>query len=190
MKNIKQLTYHGISWYHLESPDIKQLETLQKDFHLHPLDIEDVHEQRQRPKMDIYRSYIFFVLHVPVWSDQKASLDTRQYSLFVSENYLITVLQQPIAKLNSLFAQAEKDPRKKKRFFKNNSWHLFYFIVNQLLKETNPIKKSISRQLDMIDKELVSSRHKDALQRISKMRRSLVFFQTIFCLLAISDSLS
>ena len=179
MKNIRQLTHNGITWYHLQHPDTKQLETLQKGFRLHPLDIEDVSEQRQRPKLDIYHTYLFLVLHFPVWSDKDASLDVRQLSIFASKNYLITASRRPITKINSLFEQAEQDHRKRRRFFKKSSWHLFYFLVNQMLKETNPIKKSISQQLDLIDKELAGSHHRKALQRISKMRRSLVFFQTM-----------
>jgi magnesium transporter len=178
MKTIKQLTYNGVTWYHLQHPDEKNMAILQKAFNLHPLDIEDVTEQRQRPKLDIYRSYLFFVLHFPVWSDRDASLDTRQFSVFVSNHFLITVTRRPIELIDSLFQQAEQNQKKRKRIFKKSSWHLFYFIVNQLLKQSNPIKKSISRQLDLIDKELIASHYRKALQRISKMRRSLVFLQT------------
>lgn len=179
MKLVKQIKHNGTTWYHLQEPDQKQIEALQANFRLHPLDIEDVSEQRQRPKLDIYHTYLFFVLHFPVWNESTISLHTRQLSIFILKNTLITVAQQSIPKLNSLFEQAQNDNKKRRRFFKKSPLRLFYFIVNQLLKGSNPIKKSISRQLDTIDKDLSSSKHKQALRKISDMRRSLVFFQTI-----------
>ena len=58
-----ELSAHGLTWVHLDSPTSEEAMALAERFGWHPLDVEDVLSKRQRPKVDEYDDYRFIVLH-------------------------------------------------------------------------------------------------------------------------------
>jgi len=179
MKKTKVIKYQEIEWYKIIKPEKKELNQLQKKFNFHPLDIEDCLEKVQRPKLDIYRSYLFFVLHLPQWDKEEKKVKTIEFKVFLGHKFLITLSYQPIPLLDKLFYQAKQNYRKKKIFFKNSSFHLFYFILNQLFINILPIIKQIGRIINKTDKQLLKGEYKKTLKQISNMRQNLILFQTI-----------
>lgn len=179
MKNIKAITHKNFTWYKVFNPEKKTLLQLGKKFDFHPLDIEDCLEKIQRPKLDIYRNYIFLVLHLPYWGTRKTRLETLELKVFVGKNYLITLNEVKIPLLDELFYQAKTSPEKRARFFRASPFHLFYFLFNQLLIDTNPLIKEIGRMIDHIDQEVMRGQYREVFQISSVMRRNLIIFETI-----------
>ena len=179
MKNIKVLKHKNITWYKVFKPEKKGLKKLQGKFNFHPLDIEDCLEKKQRPKLDIYNNYIFMVLHLPYWSEKSPSLETAELKVFIARNFLITLNENKIPVLDELFYLAKTNGKKRARFFKKSSFHLFYFLFNQLLLDIKPLIKEVGRLIDEIDKQVLSRQYKEVFKQISVMRRNLIVFQTI-----------
>ena len=179
MKNIKVLKHKNITWYKVFKPGKKSLKKLQQKFDFHPLDIEDCLETKQRPKLDIYHTYIFMVLHLPHWGDKNPRLETIELKVFIGRNFLITLSENKIPVLDELFYLAKTNGKKRARFFKKSSFHLFYFLFNQLLVDIKPLIKEVGRLIDEIDKQVLSRQYKEVFKQISVMRRNLIVFQTI-----------
>jgi len=179
MKDIKALHHKNITWYKVFKPEQKGLKKLQEKFNFHPLDIEDCLEKIQRPKLDIYQNYIFMVLHLPFWADKNPRLETIELKVFVGKNFLITLNETKIPLLDELFYLAKTNAKKRARFFRRSSFHLFYFLFNQLLLDINPLIKEAGKMIDEIDKQVLSRQYKEVFKQISVMRRNLIVFQTI-----------
>jgi magnesium transporter len=179
MNNLKVVTHKKIGWYKLFKPTEKQLKELQKKYNFHPLDIEDCLEPVQRPKIDIYRSYVFLVLHLPKWSPKTQNLGRAELNVFLGPDFLITIHSRKIPTLDSLFYKARQEHRKRKRFFRNSSYYLFYFIFNQLLININPITRQLNQILKQLDDEILQGNYRKVLERITLMRRNLVLFETV-----------
>lgn len=62
---LQQLSSPDIAWYWIDfhAPTEKEAALLKEYFHFHPLAIEDCFHYLQRPKLDFYEGYLFFVLH-------------------------------------------------------------------------------------------------------------------------------
>ncbi|MGD6794371.1 magnesium/cobalt transporter CorA [Metabacillus indicus] len=60
---------------------------LKEIFQFHPLAIEDCFHFLQRPKLDYYDGYHFFVLH----SINKATMEPEEVDVFLSDNYIVTL---------------------------------------------------------------------------------------------------
>src|SRR5919197_4034687 len=50
-------------WMDLERPSPAEIETIQEEFGLHPLAIEDATKRHQRPKVDQYERFYFVVFY-------------------------------------------------------------------------------------------------------------------------------
>ncbi|MDA8392727.1 MAG: hypothetical protein M0Z87_07985, partial [Actinomycetota bacterium] len=49
----------NVVWLDLRDPDEADLAVLEEEFGLHPLAVEDAVQERQRPKLDRYRTHLF-----------------------------------------------------------------------------------------------------------------------------------
>src|SRR5436190_23118945 len=74
-------------WVALKDPEPEELATLQEEFALHELAIEDAQKGHQRPKIEEYGSSLFVVLHLvePSGND----LLTGEVAIFVGPQYIV-----------------------------------------------------------------------------------------------------
>src|ERR1700694_5569704 len=54
-------------WLDIENPDADDYRLLEETFKFHPLTIEDIRHQNQRPKLDEYPDYNFAVIFQADW---------------------------------------------------------------------------------------------------------------------------
>jgi magnesium transporter len=85
---LDKLSNPEIQWYWVDfiAPTDEEILLLDTHFHFHPLAIEDCMYFLQRPKMDYYEGYHFFVLHA---MNQK-TLEPEEVDMFVGKNYIVT----------------------------------------------------------------------------------------------------
>lgn len=79
-----------VVWADLEHPTDADLEHLQSEFGLHPLAMEDVKRQGQRPKFDMYENHSYLV----AYASTNEYRDLSEVDIFVGRNWLITVHEQ------------------------------------------------------------------------------------------------
>jgi magnesium transporter len=80
-----------VIWLDLRDPDRDDLAVLSEEFGLHPLAIEDAVNERQRPKLDRYRSHLFLTAYGAKLDTGSGELATSELAAFVTERALITV---------------------------------------------------------------------------------------------------
>ncbi len=107
--DVQRLEAHGLTWLNIESPT--QLETawLAEHYDFHPLDLEDVlSRRRQRAKIDEYADYLFIVLHFPRFDKRAGRLQAAELNLFVAEDLVITLPNEPLKPLSALWSRCER----------------------------------------------------------------------------------
>lgn len=82
-------------WLDLDDPDEADLAVVVHEFGLHPLAVEDAVHDRQRPKLDRYRSHLFANMYAVRFDDATAELTTGEVSAFVTPRALVTVRKGP-----------------------------------------------------------------------------------------------
>jgi magnesium transporter len=78
-------------WLDLRHPSHDDLAVLIEEFGLHPLAVEDAGAERQRPKVDRYRSHLFLTAYAAKLDTATGELATSELSAFVMPQALITV---------------------------------------------------------------------------------------------------
>jgi magnesium transporter len=79
-----------MSWYALDDPNDPQLDELGRQFHLHPLHIEDCRSNNERLKAEGTDQYLFLILKY-IQSVKEGDLGFASVYLFVGRDFLITV---------------------------------------------------------------------------------------------------
>jgi len=81
----------GVVWLDLRDPDREDLAVLQSEFGLHPVAIEDAVVDRERPKLDRYRTHLFMTAYAARLDHDTGELATSELAAFVTPQALITV---------------------------------------------------------------------------------------------------
>jgi magnesium transporter len=85
---------HGnVVWLDLVEPSKDDLATLQREFDLHPLAIEDAQSAHERPKIESYDTYLFLIVHPITWDGER--LVVHELAIFAGQRYLVTIHSKP-----------------------------------------------------------------------------------------------
>ena len=89
--------------------------TIQQEFGLHPLAVEDAVSLKQRPKLEAYDNHLFAVTHQ--LETQDGQLEARQIACFVGKHYVLTIhegagqsLEEAAARVRGTPKPAERGP--------------------------------------------------------------------------------
>jgi magnesium transporter len=83
----------AVLWLDLFDPDLADLEPIAREFHLHPLAVEDAVQDHERPKLDRYRGHLFMNVYAVEFSADgpRPVFHKTEISSFITERALITV---------------------------------------------------------------------------------------------------
>ncbi len=91
-----------VFWLDMLSPTEQELATIAELFQLHPLAVEDASNEHQRPKVEEYEHFLFLVFHTINLDASKQDLVMGELDVFVGQNYLITVHNEPVKELEEV----------------------------------------------------------------------------------------
>lgn len=154
-------------WYKLQDPNDSRLDELAKQYNLHPLHIEDIHNGRQRVKIEERPDYAFVVLK-PVNYTKEGEVSFSDLYVVVGRNFCITVEPDHCRSAQEAIASAERlaDPERPDQVF----YRLFDGIVDSYL----PALDCIGDCIDALEDIVLDNPSPEALQEIFHLKRSLV----------------
>ena len=182
---LAELHHAGLTWIHLEAPSHEEAAQLASRFGWHPLDIEDVMSRRQRPKVDVYTedddSYLFAVLHFPVYDKAIGRLNAGELDVFLGANYLVTLPTVELRPVTALFRRAYENVEFRDALFARGSGRLFYEVLDDLYDYCFPILDKIGYKLEQIDEDIddVGVRAKDLVRDIHKVKQEIISYRKI-----------
>ena len=154
-------------WLDIEAPDQADYDLLEHTFMFHPLTIEDIRHQNQRPKVDEYPDYNFTVLFVAEWDKDDVVL--REHHLFVGPHYLITVHQEASPQLKELQERIHKSPD----LTKGKPAFLTYMVIDTLIDASFPVLDKLDDEVDALEDEITEKANEEQLGRIYHLKHTV-----------------
>lgn len=138
-------------WVDYFNPTEEEVSTLTTYFQFHHLAIEDCLHWLQRPKMDHYGSYNFFVMHVldPI------SLDPLEVNMFVGNSYVVTFHREdPLKEMDVVRSILEEEGVPS--IWKEGNLYVAYLILDVIVDGYFPDVFSLEdrlREFDDLDRQ-------------------------------------
>lgn len=153
-------------WVDLDQPTKEEETLLHTFFQFHALAIEDSLYRLQRPKMDYYDDFTFFVLH----SICHDNLKPEELTMFVGENYVVTFHYTKLPELTIARDRISQNPMKWKQ------GHLFvaYQIIDKIVDDYFPILYKIEDNLNEIEDTLSPSTVHLSMDSVFDVRTDLL----------------
>lgn len=153
------------------------LENFCQMFRIHRLEMEDVINTYQRPKLEEYDDHLFVVTRI-LSIAKEHQFKNEQLSLFLTKNIVITIQEN----YDELFEQVRSRIRTGKGHLRSSSSdYLMYALLDSVVDTYFPILEVIGEQLDDLEDELFNRPTRTSIQKIQVIKRQLIVFRrTIF----------
>jgi magnesium transporter len=163
----------SFAWIGLTEPTADEFDSLQREFDLHPLAVEDATEAHQRPKLEVFGEMLFLVLKTARYVDPEEVVELGELLVFCGKDYLITVLYGEPGSLTSARRALEADPDRM-RFGPIAALHA---VVDTVVDDYQPAIDGLQNDVDEVESELFSSERANVAERIYKLQRETLTFR-------------
>lgn len=155
VKSINDLIDHrqaeGVLWIDIVGVgNAEVIEALGKRFELHPLALEDVVHTHQRSKCDDYGKRLYFVVRM-LRNEQK--LSTEQVSLFLGENFVISIQE----KVGDCFDPVRERIRQRARVRSRKADYLFYALIDAIIDGYFPRLEEYGLRLEDLEEQIFNN---------------------------------
>ncbi|MDN5924825.1 MAG: magnesium/cobalt transporter CorA [Xanthomonadales bacterium] len=156
-------------WVGLHEPNDALLETLQAEFGLHDLAIEDARSAHQRTKIEAYGDSLFIVAQTAQLVDGHVAFG--ETHIFMGKQYLITVRHAASLSYVPARRQCEATP---KLLALGPSYGL-YSILDRIVDNFLPLISDFREELQALEQDIFAEVFKrDVIKRLYDMQRELV----------------
>ncbi|MFC4798583.1 magnesium/cobalt transporter CorA [Neobacillus sp. GCM10023253] len=166
--DIIHLVKGNFKWYWIDfnQPTEEEIEFLRDPLSFHPLAIEDCIHHLQRPKLDYYDNYTFFVTQ----SLNQETISKEEVDFFLSGNYIVTFHYSPSMEINEVWNRLSQSPHIQK-------WdpsHVLYNIIDKMVDNYFPPIYKIEDRLSEIDENSTGRSMEVLLEDLFDTRHQLL----------------
>lgn len=166
----------GFIWIGLYEPSQELLESVQGQFGLHDLAVEDAHSAHQRPKLEQYQDSLFIVIRTAQFAigDDRKRLEFGETHVFVGADYVVTVRHGTVRSHTELRARCEAVPSQ----LAQGPGYVLYALTDFLVDQYLPILAELEDQVDDVEealfKEEQTGSSRETVAEIYRLKRDLL----------------
>lgn len=156
-------------WVALKDADAAELDTMQEEFHLHALAVEDAHHGHQRPKIEEYGDSLFAVIHTVSLVD--GAIKTGEVNIFVGPNYVLSVRNRSEQNFLGVRARCEHEPY----LLKHGSSFVFYALLDAVVDRYFPVIEALEAELELIEDQIFNQGSERVnIERLYELKRKVM----------------
>jgi magnesium transporter len=140
---------------------------------IHPLALEDMLSQVNRPKVDDYGDYLYLAVHSARWEDERPAL--REIDVLVGRNFLVTYHEGPTRSIEA----AERVLPRRPDLLGRGPAYLLHFLLDVLVDHYLPITDQLAGTLDELEEEVFRSQSRRIHVRILRLKRGMAAMRRV-----------
>ncbi|MDP2052510.1 MAG: magnesium/cobalt transporter CorA [Acidobacteriota bacterium] len=156
-------------WVALKDPQPGELASLQDEFDLHELAIEDAQKGHQRPKVEEYGSSLFVVLHLIEPAGDE--LLTGEVAIFVGPQYIISVRSDAQVGFAEVRRRCELEPE----LLQHGPAYVLYALMDTVVDRYFPVLDALSEEIEGIEQRIFAGPTTRAqIEELYSLKRKLM----------------
>ena len=170
----------ALRWINIDEPRLADRLWLAENFPFHELDLEDVASHNQRPKVDEYDEYLFLVMQFPRFDKETGRLHAAELDIFVGPDYVITLPNDEIVPLPSLFERVATREDVREQLMSKGSGYLLYEILDRCVDASFPMLGQLGRKLRRLEDDIFEGgRSSESVREISNAKQEIINFRAV-----------
>lgn len=164
-------------WMDLYDPDADDLAVISEEFGLHPLAVEDAVHERQRPKLDRYKTHLFVNAYDVRLDTETGELATSEVAAFVTPKALITVRKDAGLNVDDLIDRWDQSPD----LASSGVGFLVQGLLDLVVDSHFATVQSLDDAIDSLEDQLFADKpaDKEVQRRSFELRKSLVLLRRV-----------
>jgi magnesium transporter len=159
-------------WIGLHDPTPEEMATVQKNFGLHKLAVEDALNLQQMPKLEVFGGQIFVCIKSAQLDGDRIAYG--QTSMFVGERHIITVRLGSARAHTDLRRQVEESPQ----LLKQGPDYVLHAVLDFVVDGYLPIVQKIEDNVLAMESQMLRSfLEREQIRRLFRLRRQVILFQ-------------
>ena len=155
-------------WVGLYEPEAELLDTLQEEFGLHDLAIEDAQHAHQRPKLEAYGNSLFLAVHTAQLVDGHVRFG--ETHAFVGPRFLVTVRHGASLSYRHVRARFEREPE----MLEHGPAFALYGVLDFIVDNYQPIVNEFRDELNALEHEILSATwRRDTIVKLYELKKEL-----------------
>ncbi|MBN1808593.1 MAG: magnesium/cobalt transporter CorA [Planctomycetes bacterium] len=160
----------SVTWINIDGlHDTSVLETLGKDYDIHPLILEDIVHVDQRPKMEDLGEYIFIVCKM-IYTEE-GQVVSEQVSLILGPNYVISFQERTGDVFDPIRERIRND---KGRVRKLGADYLAYSLLDAIIDNYFTLLEGVGEKLEDLEEKIVLDPEPRTLQTLHGHKNDMV----------------
>jgi magnesium transporter len=167
----------GFVWVGFHEPTYDEMAAVTETFGLHELAVEDAVHAYQRPKMDRYSRYLFFVLktvkfveHATAASRGGVIVSSGEIMVFLGHDFLVTVRHGEHSELTGLRTTLEADPEQ----LALGPAVVMHAIADRVVDEYVSVVKEIEEDIDEMETAVFDPDTHVDTEQIYRLKREIL----------------
>lgn len=151
--------------------NVELLDTIGKQFTLHPLLVEDIANTDQRPKLDDYETYIFLVMKMLTIAE-RGDILVEQVSLVLGRNFVLSFQENGSDVFQSV---RERLRGGKGRLRQSGPDYLLYALVDAIVDQYFAVLEALGEKIELLQERVMADPRPETLKDIHALKRHLLF---------------
>ena len=168
-----------LTWLDITDLEKADLDTLERDFHFHSSDFQELTHRSTRPRLEINPGYLFMIVHSPTYNEKTRSTTPAEVDIFVSDGYLITVHMGRVHLLDQFFKQVNENTFLRERYVGRSSAYLLYNIMGVLIDSSLPKIDHIYEKIEVAEQNIFNGNERAMVYELSALNRDISGFRQI-----------
>lgn len=163
-------------WIDLESPSQEEIHSVAKDYNLNPLVVHELLVPSQRPQVDLYRHFIYLILHFPGLRRNSAGQD-QEIDFVIGKKFLITVRYGASETLHYVAKIFDTSATLDKGDFGSHAGFIFFFLLGKMYESLIHELSAVRESLASIEKRIYSGEEREMVVSLARVSRDLLYFK-------------
>jgi magnesium transporter len=156
-------------WVDIEDPGDDEIDLLLDVFQFHPLAMEDVVMDTSAAKLDVFDNYAFLNLHRMFYNFETEICDRRDFEVFFSEKYIVTVHESNLSRtFTRVREKIKENPKKTLSLSPSN---VLLRLLELALKDYQPVMEEWQDTLESIEQQVLRGEQDKILDQILKFKK-------------------
>ena len=154
-------------WVALKDATPEEMATMQKEFGLHELAVEDSLHGHQRPKVEEYGDTLFAVVHT-VEMTPTDQITTGEVDIFVGPKFVLSVRNRSNQNLLQVRERSEREPQ----LLRHGPAFVFYALLDAVVDRYFPIIDRLETELEELENQMFEAGTSQSnIQRLYELKR-------------------
>ncbi|MGD8321805.1 MAG: magnesium/cobalt transporter CorA [Gemmatimonadota bacterium] len=161
-----------MSWINVDGlHDVELIRAVGERFGWHPLMLEDIVSVNQRAKAEEYEGYIYVVLPMLSWDEERAQVREEQLSLVLGERYVFTFQER----FGDVFEGVRERLRTAKgRVRARGCDYLAYALMDAAVDHYFSVLERIGDVTEWLEEQVLTDPQQETMQHLHGLKRELI----------------